>query len=907
MRRLLLLAGRLTLIAQIWAPRPVAAAPPFTLESVLAPRPDGDPAFSSCGGSVAIADDYAVVGCPEYQAGIGAVFFYRKEGGAWTLDARGVGSFESQLGFSVAAWGNTVAVGAPRGTSAGPNSGLRRGYVEIWERISGEGGRLYWVGRASLYPDPGASAQYDRFGATLALGPDTLVIGSPQSDGESAADRGSAFVYVRGTASWDHQQTLLASDPQAGANFGAAVSLSGSRVLIGAPGHGGPLGAGAAYLFELSGATWTEQQQLNASEAASQDRFGASLLLAGETALVGAPGDDHGAGTDAGSIYAYRLSAGTWLETQRISPPQGSTGDQFGASIAASGDLMVGGAPYADLPGAPDAGAAASFTFASGSWSHQRRLDPSTPRVSAHFGTALAIATTLVLVGAPDDEQQPASLDSGSATVFEITQATTSVLAGLGFDIVDGQFGSAVATSGNLAVVGAYADEYPGGIAGSATVFERVAGVWTYRQKLFSPHLPTELDSFGSKVAISDEALVVAAPNHGHPWISRAGAAFVYRRDGASWSLDQELMADEPTEHEFFGSSLALEHDTLAIGSPYDDRADGDDQYGSVFVFRRNATSQLWVLEAKLTIPGFVGTYLGRYIALSGDTLLAASDHAIHFFERVSGVWALRSTFNRPTYFNDLSTAMSVSLQGDTGLMGLSGAATGTGLAFVYSRSAGVWALDQEIPSPTGTPYAMFGASVALLDGTLAISSPHEDFWRGTVYVYDRSGSAWLLRQRIAGAPMPASFFGTSLALSNHRLLIGEPSASIYTDLQGGFYSITPCRLADTRVTGQGPALVHGVSRSFGAIGSCGIPATAKSLVLNVTVTQPTGTGYVVLYAANTPVPGTSTVSFSTGQTRANNATVAIGSDGTGDFRVRPNLTGSGTVHVILDVVGYFE
>jgi glucose/arabinose dehydrogenase len=122
-----------------------------------------------------------------------------------------------------------------------------------------------------------------------------------------------------------------------------------------------------------------------------------------------------------------------------------------------------------------------------------------------------------------------------------------------------------------------------------------------------------------------------------------------------------------------------------------------------------------------------------------------------------------------------------------------------------------------------------------------------------------------------------------------------------------GYFTVTPCRLVDTRnAPGPrgGPALAAGATRTFDLRGECAIPATAKALALNVTVTAPTVAGNLRLYPADELSPGTSTVNFASGQTRANNARVRLG--GTGALAVFCSMA-SGTAHVVLDVVGFFE
>ena len=121
------------------------------------------------------------------------------------------------------------------------------------------------------------------------------------------------------------------------------------------------------------------------------------------------------------------------------------------------------------------------------------------------------------------------------------------------------------------------------------------------------------------------------------------------------------------------------------------------------------------------------------------------------------------------------------------------------------------------------------------------------------------------------------------------------------------YFSVIPCRLVDTRLPAQGPALASGAARSVTVTGgSCGIPAIARAVTLNVTSVAPTGGGNLKLYPGDGTVPPTSALNFTAGQTRANNGAFSLAGNGNGTLAILATVTGSGTVHVVLDVTGYF-
>ncbi len=174
-----------------------------------------------------------------------------------------------------------------------------------------------------------------------------------------------------------------------------------------------------------------------------------------------------------------------------------------------------------------------------------------------------------------------------------------------------------------------------------------------------------------------------------------------------------------------------------------------------------------------------------------------------------------------------------------------------------------------------------------------------------------------------SGSAFAASDFACGLGTLVHMLFgpHGATQALYYTTYASGgqvrrvtrddpydFFSLSPCRLADTRNPNGpsgGPALQNGVTRNFPAAGLCGVPATAKAVAVNATVISPAGSGFLTTYPTGCLVPKTSTLNFGTGQTRANNAVLALGTNG--QVAVLPSVTGSGSAHLALDVVGYFE
>lgn len=153
-----------------------------------------------------------------------------------------------------------------------------------------------------------------------------------------------------------------------------------------------------------------------------------------------------------------------------------------------------------------------------------------------------------------------------------------------------------------------------------------------------------------------------------------------------------------------------------------------------------------------------------------------------------------------------------------------------------------------------------------------------------------------------------SSIYGPALGQDGTVVVAGSGTEFRVYQTGAFFYTVTPCRLVDTRgAPGPygGPALADAASRTFVLAGRCGIPPTATALALNVAVTQPTtGPGFLTLYPAAGSRPVVSSLNYTTGQTRANNAVVPLGAGG--DLNVYCGQ-GSGTAHLVIDVTGYYQ
>jgi hypothetical protein len=255
----------------------------------------------------------------------------------------------------------------------------------------------------------------------VALSGDIALIGADYDTVGANSSQGSAYVFTRSGTSWTQQAHLIASDGAAGDDFGTSVALSGDMVLVGAfwDDVGANADQGSAYVFTYSGSTWTQHAHLIASDGAAGDRFGTSVALSGDTALISAPADDVGANVDQGSAYVFTHSGSTWTQQAQLTATDGAAGYNFGqASVALSGDTA--------LVGVPRKGSAYVFARSGTSWSQQAQLTASDGTGFKFFGYMVALSGATALIGAPADDVG-ANVYQGSAYFYQLYQTFADV------------------------------------------------------------------------------------------------------------------------------------------------------------------------------------------------------------------------------------------------------------------------------------------------------------------------------------------------------------------------------------------------------------------------------------------------------------------------------------------------
>ncbi len=392
---------------------------------------------------------------------------------------------------------------------------------------------LVWIQQAELTASDGAA--YDGFGWSVAVSGGTAVVGAYEHSFGSNAYQGAAYVFVQSGTTWTQQAELTASDGRQSDLFGSSVAVSGGTVVVGAPQHtfGINTSQGAAYVFVQSGTTWTQQQELMASDGAENDVFGASVAVSGGTAVVGAfnafNNPNMGLQSGRGAAYVFVQSGTTWTLQQELTASDGAAFDHFGSSVAVSGGTAFVGAAWKQFGSTFDQGAAYVFTQSGTTWTQQQELTASDGAAGDYFGVSVAVSGGTAVVGA-HGHQVGANAVQGAAYVF-VQSGTTWTLQqeltasdGAAFD----HFGWSVVVNGGTALVGAQGHQVGASAdQGAAYVFVQSGTTWTQQQELTASD-GAENDGFGYSVALSGGTAVVGADNHKVGSNAGQGAAYVF-------------------------------------------------------------------------------------------------------------------------------------------------------------------------------------------------------------------------------------------------------------------------------------------------------------------------------------------------------------------------------------------
>jgi hypothetical protein len=499
----------------------------------------------------------------------------------------------------------------------------------------------------------------------LPLGPTAVPVALVADGGLSKTYQ---LVFNRGAATLDQVVYGKASNTAADAYFGTPVALSGDTLVVGADGedgasrgingrqdnHGAPR-SGAVYVFVRTGTAWVQQAYLKASNAEAGDGFGAAVAMSGDTLAVGArheasaaPGvngdqNDDGA-PGAGAVYVFVRTGTTWAQQAYIKAFNPEAEDDFGVSVAVSGDTLAVGAPGENstaggtngMPddGASDSGAVYVFARAGTTWTQQAYLKAANAGPDDGLGISVALSGDTLVAGAPFEDGsakgtngQPDELASDAGSVYAFVRTGTawtqtaylkaaSTKAGDNFGksvalaTADGAttlaVGAWVESSSAIGVNGSISDDRRVRGSGAAYVFVGNRAAWT-QQAFIKASNPGIDDNFGRSIALFADKLVVGAfsesssatgvnGNQGDNGAMYSGAAYVFLRTGATWTQQAYVKASNTDADDSFGYSVAVSRDAVVVSAIRErstatginaDQSDNNaENAGAVYIFR---------------------------------------------------------------------------------------------------------------------------------------------------------------------------------------------------------------------------------------------------------------------------------------------------------------------------------
>ena len=557
---------------------------------------------------------------------------------------------------------------------------------------------------------------------------------------------------------------LQASDGAYGTRFGWAVQLSGDTAIVGSRPQSG-YGNAYVYTRNAGGADgWGELAVLKPKDNGDTNLCGMAVALDVDTAVVGCPGNDE-KGLDSGAAYVFTRNAGgpdAWSQVAKLQAGDGASGDELGAAVAVSGDLIALGARRDDDQG-DQSGAVYLFRRNQGgvdAWGQVAKVTPSVGKQYAEFGGALGLDRGRLVVGARFMVEGVTK--SGAAYVFERNEGGAEAWGQVAMLLPETpnsfqNFGGAVAIQGDRILVGASGDNAVIEKGGAGYLFERNAGganAWGQLAKL-APDKISQFDHVGNAVSLHGGVAILAARGDDDQ-NTDAGAVWIFERNetGAdAWAQVAKVTADDGGATDDLGVAVSVHGDVVLVGAYLHDGQSADSGGAYLHTWKLDEFEQ----TAKIQVSG--ADQLGGALSVKDDVaVVGAKDGAYILGRNAGGADGWGQLAKRPA-------GGSVSAAGSLVVVG----AQANGEAVVYERNVGGAGAFGQVAKLTGA--AGFGRSVATTGELVAVGAT------GKVHLHERnSGGAdmWAQHKELIGA----GDFGASLAATGDTLFVGRPSGA---------------------------------------------------------------------------------------------------------------------------------
>lgn len=683
---------------------------------------EGDRAFiAATGGNQSVS--YLMSGAVYSYHVSGAVYIYERDPDEnWSFQAKLTpddSTNSDAFGSSIAVSGNILLIGASGGDGLNPYSGAAYAFVR-----NDDGS---WTQEAKLIAGDGNSN--DNFGISISLSGNTALIG--------ASRPGVVYVYSRdNNGNWTQQEKLMPNNTQNGEGFGKSISISGDTALIGAySSSGNQPNSGAAYIFNLDvNGSWKQQAKLIASDGVSNDGFGYSVSLFGETAIIGAS-SAQGNRINSGAAYIYtRNTAESWQELSKLYPIDGESYDDFGADVSLFGNLALVSAPQDEM--------GTTYVYSNdvnGNWSLQGKLRAYKNKWKNHFGSSVAISNNTILSGAPGTNDSGymsgavyalnyVTVDSDDDGYYDSFDNCPTTPNSDQADVDDDLIGDTCDIDNDNDGVADINDRFPTDPLESTDTDNDGIGD-NKDADADNDGLPDTIELSTGLNPINNLDAVDDIDNDGFTNIIeyRTGASLTDPDDNPNILQQKQfkIFASDGEPYDHFGESVAIENDTVIVGAP---------DKNAAYIFIRTDDGN-WTQQAKLTSNNKkTRDRFGTSVAINNDVALVGADNA-------------------------------------------DGTKTDSGAVYVFIRdSNGAWSKQEKLTSNNEIEHGHFGNAVSISNGTAIISS----FGERSAYIFTlKSNNTWQLQTTLRKA---STSFGMDVSIKGNTAIVsnGEFPISAY-------------------------------------------------------------------------------------------------------------------------------
>ncbi|MEH0022218.1 MAG: cohesin domain-containing protein [Desulfobacter sp.] len=370
------------------------------------------------------------------------------------------------------------------------------------------------------------------------------------------------------------------------------------------------------------------------------------------------------------------------------------------------------------------------------------------------------------------------------------------------------EFGGTVSVDGDYAVVGARRDE---SYKGAAYVFKKEGTTWTQQAKLTAADGEAN-DYFGATVSIDGDYIVISAHQDDDAAIN-AGAVYVFKRDGETWVQQAKLTASDASYDESFGTACAISGDYIVVGLSMDD--DEEMNSGSAYIFKRDG--ETWTEQAKIK-PSYAtaGNSFGRSVAIEGDYVSIGANYdttgtytgSVYIFKRDGVTWAEQDILKASdTVFGD-NFGGNLTMDGNYLITTASEkheVVTRSAAVYIFKRDGSTWAEQAKLtaPTPVANDFFGFGASIGgNYAAVTAVGDNTNGADSGAVYLYKLEGDTWTEHAKLTASDGAAvDLFGYVASISRNHLLAGSPRDDDNGTDSGSAYMFQLEEISNTTVT----------------------------------------------------------------------------------------------------------